>query len=130
MRCRYKGKRNAGIAGGRLYENAFSGYDLARGFQGLDHGDADTILHTCDRIEKLQLGEKIGMHALFPCQLVEAHDRSVADRLRYRIEDPATARHATGLIGVFSGASLVLLCILMAEQTAYGVHACSPDLDR
>ncbi|MNV77177.1 hypothetical protein D3C71_1705750 [compost metagenome] len=49
------------------------------GFQRFDHGNANAVFDGGDGVEELQLGEKIGLHALFPRQLVQPHDRRIAD---------------------------------------------------
>ena len=36
-----------------------------------DHVDADTVLYAGDRIEEFELGEKIGLDALFPGDLLD-----------------------------------------------------------
>ena len=86
-----EGERDAGIAGGRLDQRRLAGRDLALGFQRLDHRDADTVLDRGDRVEEFELGQKVGLDALFLGQLVEADDRRVADGLGDRRVDAAAA---------------------------------------
>ena len=64
--------------------------------QRLDHRDADAVLDAGDRVEEFELGEKIGDNALFLGELVEPHQRRVADRLGDGIVDAAAAGRMRG----------------------------------
>jgi hypothetical protein len=54
--------------------------------------DADTVLHAGDRIEEFELGEKVGLDALFPGDLFETHQRRIADSVGDRIINAAASR--------------------------------------
>ncbi len=90
-----KGERDAGIAGGRLHQRCLAGGDLALRFQRFDHGNTDAVLHGGNGVEKFQLGEQVGLDALFFRQLVQPHDRRIADCFRNRGIDAS----ASGLSG-------------------------------
>ena len=90
-----------------------AGRDLARGFQRLDHRDADAVLDAGDRIEEFELGQEIGVDALLLGDLVQPHERRIADRLGDRIVDAAATRH---MAGSKSRASFAAACAMMSSS--------------
>ena len=94
----HKGERNARVSGGRLHQNGACGIDLAGRLERVDHRHANAILDTRDRVEKLELGEEVGLDATLGCQPVQAHQRRVADRIR----DGIVNTSATGRTSLFT----------------------------
>src|SRR5208337_5331313 len=97
MRGGHECKRNAGVAGSRLDKNALSGLDLSRMLQRLDHGDANTVLHTRNRVEKFKFRKQVGSNAIHPRELFEAHEGRISDRLGDAVVNPAPAGGAAVL---------------------------------
>ena len=58
----HEGQRDAGVAGGRLDQGA-AGLQHARGLHGVDHVDADAVLHRGDRVEELELQQDLRLDA-------------------------------------------------------------------
>ena len=77
-------------------------------FERLDHGDADTVLHARDRIEEFELGQQVGLDALFLGELVQADDGRVADGFEDGIVDvaPAWSEFGFSSLSILSCASL------------------------
>ena len=102
----HEGEGDAGIARGRLDQGA-AGLEGAGRLQRVDHADADAVLDAGDRVEELELGQEIGLHAALAADAVEAHDGGVADGVGDGIVDPAAAGRpirlgACQLAGCFS----------------------------
>ena len=89
-----EGQRNARVAGGGLDQHAFSRLDLPGMFHRLDHGDADTVLHAGNWVEKFELSEQICPGAFQPGKFIEAHDGGIPYGLSDGAEDPAAPRSA------------------------------------
>ena len=85
-------ERDAGVAGSRLDKCRLAGRNLARGFHGIDHADADAVLDAGNRIEEFELRQKIGADIVFFGDAVEPHDRRIADRVGDGIIDAAAPR--------------------------------------
>ena len=76
--------------------------DQALGLQGLDHRDADAVLHRGQGIEELQLGDHLALGLQLGGQPRQADQRRVADGVEDGVEDlaPAGALVAGGVIGL------------------------------
>ena len=94
-RRRHKGQRDAGITGS-WFNQRRAGFNRSRSFQRIDHVDADTILDARDRIEKFELGQKIGVHAFLLGYPIQPHNRRIANRIGDRVIDAAAAGFVTG----------------------------------
>ena len=76
----HKRQADAGVAAGGLDQHGFAGLDLAIALGGLDHGQADAVLHAAGRVAALQLGDYGGGGSLGdPVQL---NQRCAADQIR------------------------------------------------
>ena len=68
--------------------------EAARGFERVDHGDADAILDRGQRIEELELHQDLGLGAGGAGDPRQPHQWGVADRLGDAVVDAATAELA------------------------------------
>ncbi|MEJ0043443.1 MAG: hypothetical protein WDM81_15020 [Rhizomicrobium sp.] len=84
---RDEGERDAGIAAGRLDQGRLARRDDALGFQGLDHADADAVLHARQRIEEFELEQDVRLDARLLRQAAQPHQRRIADGLGDRLVD-------------------------------------------
>ncbi|MNT29199.1 hypothetical protein D3C72_1649290 [compost metagenome] len=80
----YHGQPDTSITRCRLHNNRLRP-DLAGLLRRINHRYGDTVLDAVPRIEELQLGNHRRPHTLG--DPIEAHQRSIADQLRYRICD-------------------------------------------
>ncbi len=62
-----------------------SGEILPSASASRDHGDANPVLDAADRVEEFELCQKVGLDALLLGDLVETHERRIADSLDDRI---------------------------------------------
>ncbi len=90
-----EGKRDAGIARGRLDERA-ARLDLAVALERVDHAHPDAVLDARDRVEELELRQEIGLDALLGGEAFQPHDRRVADRRRDVLIDASAPGRARG----------------------------------
>ena len=109
-------ERDAGIPGGRLDQHRSSRRNLAGGFHGGDHADADPILDAADRVEEFELGQEVRLDALFRRNLVEPHQGRVADRLDDRIVDPPAAGACAGLPACFTAACAMTFLLVAGSS--------------
>ena len=71
---------DAGVAGGRLHDRpARPKATVLLG--GLDHREADAVLHRATRIQVLELGQQLARHVA--AEALEADDRSASDELEH-----------------------------------------------
>src|SRR6478736_5226558 len=87
-------ERDARVARGRLHDRA-AGPQLARALRRVDDRDADAVLHRAGGVVELELADDRRVDALG--QLVDPHQRGVADELRRVVVD---ACHVSPSLGV------------------------------
>ena len=73
-------KAGAGVAGGRLHDRP-AGPKATVLLGGLDHREADAVLHRATGIQVLELREQLARHVA--AEALEADDRSAADELEH-----------------------------------------------
>jgi FAD/FMN-containing dehydrogenase len=98
-RRRNEGKGDARVAG-RGLDQRTAFLQAARCFERIDHVDADPVLDAGNRIEELELGQKVGLHAAFKTDALQADNGCVADGVGDRIVDQPASR---GTVRCFTG---------------------------